>query len=118
VESGDPFSTRRKKGGWKLDPKPLSTATVEGEEGRRERRKGKKRRQGRRRRELEKNHTRIPWLPLFAHSQHPPLLSLSAISQSPASVRAAVSFLELVQSSSVTQDARLLSTAMLLLVMD
>jgi len=29
-----------------------------------------------------------------------------------------VSFLELVQSSSVTQDARLLSSAMLLLVMD
>ncbi len=58
VESGDPFSTQRKKGGWKLYPKPLSIATVEREEGRRERTKGKKRRQGRRRRELEKNHTR------------------------------------------------------------
>jgi hypothetical protein len=45
VECGDPFSTQRKKGGWKLDPKPLSTATVEREEGRRERRKGKERKE-------------------------------------------------------------------------
>jgi len=43
VESGDPFSTQRKKGGWKLDPKPLSTATVE-RERKEEGREGKERR--------------------------------------------------------------------------
>jgi len=44
VESGDPFSTQRKKGGWKLDPKPLSTATVE-RERKEEGREGKERKE-------------------------------------------------------------------------
>jgi hypothetical protein len=42
VESGDPFATPKKKGGWKLDPKPLSTVIVKREEGR-ERKEGRER---------------------------------------------------------------------------
>jgi hypothetical protein len=34
VESGNPFPTQQKKGGWKLDRKPLSTMILEKGEGR------------------------------------------------------------------------------------